>query len=63
MKTDDLMPTAAPLPTIYVGEELTCCPTCRTRTELVAMLPTGARRERCANCGQHYNVVDDEDDD
>lgn len=60
MKINDTTSAAAPVQTIYVGEELTLCPSCGTRTELLAML-AHARREGCASCGQQYDVVDDEE--
>lgn len=61
MKTTDLMSAAEPVPTIYVGEELTVCPSCRTRTELLAMRANSVRREVCPKCGKQYDVVDDDE--
>ncbi|GJJ05647.1 hypothetical protein RugamoR64_61850 [Duganella rhizosphaerae] len=60
MKSNDLKSAAAPVPTIYVGEELTLCPSCGTRTELLAIRANNVRREGCTKCGQQYDVVDDE---
>lgn len=60
MKTNDTTSAAAPVQTIYVGEELTRCPSCGTRTELLAML-VHTRRECCPRCGKQYDVVDDDE--
>lgn len=60
MKPNDTKSAAAPVQTIYVGEELTRCPSCRTRTELLAMC-ANVRREGCPTCGQQYDVVDDDE--
>jgi hypothetical protein len=51
---------AAPLEHIEVGEELTTCIHCGSRTDLISTLPSGARLEVCLGCGQHYSVTDEE---
>lgn len=45
---------------LYVGEELTRCTSCGTRTVLIAAHEE-VRREACPKCGQLFDVMDDDD--
>lgn len=47
-----------------VGEELTTCQRCGTRTDFCGeMTDEGARVEFCLGCGQNYHVTDAPEED
>lgn len=57
-----------PIQGLEVGEELTTCVYCGTRTELIEpdILDADgehARREDCPHCGQRYHVYDADEED